>query len=103
MRTLTSPGTLMQRACGRSCIAVILMLLMNTVAEVTAQQFTYVVTNGAISITGGCQPGNAEVPNQINGVAVTSIGNSAFGGCSLLTGASLPEGLFRACPKRAVF
>ena len=44
-------------------------------------QFTYVTNNGTITITGGsggCPSGALTIPDTINGLPVTSIGDWAF-------------------------
>jgi hypothetical protein len=47
-------------------------------------QFNYTTTNGTITITGYTGPGSAvTIPSTINGLPVTSIGDSAFSGCRL--------------------
>jgi hypothetical protein len=47
-------------------------------------QFNYITNNGAITITGYTGPGGAvNIPDQINGLPVTSIGDSAFYYCNL--------------------
>ena len=46
-------------------------------------QFTFITNNGAITITGYTGPGRAvTIPDTINGLPVTSIGEMVFGNCS---------------------
>jgi hypothetical protein len=55
-------------------------------------QFTYITNNGAITITGYTGPGGAvNIPDQINGLPVTAIGNSAFGEKTNLVSVTIPD------------
>lgn len=57
-------------------------------------QFQYVITNGAISITGYTGPGGTVViPEQIECLPVRSIGAGAFGNCFSLTNLILPDSI----------
>ena len=57
-----------------------------------AQDFTYITNNGAITITQYTGPGGAvTIPDSINGLPVTSIGNFAFYTQSALTSISIPD------------
>lgn len=57
--------------------------------------FTYTIQNNSVTITGLKQnnqfSGNLLVPSKIKGKPVTSIGNSAFSGCSSLTSVTIPD------------
>lgn len=63
--------------------------------KLTYGELTYTVTDGCVEIT-GCDTGAAsvEIPSEIDGMPVTSIGNTAFYGCSL-TAIVIPEGITR--------
>ncbi|MBR1869609.1 MAG: leucine-rich repeat protein [Bacteroidales bacterium] len=56
--------------------------------------FTYSISDGTATITGYTGPGgDIEIPGEIEGYAVTEIGNSAFSGQSEITGTILPESI----------
>ena len=70
------------------------LLLLLTLRGTVEAQFAYVVTNGTITIAGYSGPGGALViPSAVNGVPVTSIGDSAFtsGNCENLTAVTIPN------------
>jgi hypothetical protein len=49
-------------------------------------------TNGTITITGYIGPGgDVTIPDTINGLPVTSIGDDAFAGCTSLTNVTIPN------------
>jgi hypothetical protein len=57
-------------------------------------QFAYSATNGAVTVTGCTGPGGAvSIRGTINGRPVTSIGESAFWGCSSLTSVTIGNGV----------
>ena len=65
------------------------MLLM--LPAIVQAQFNYITNNGTITITGYTGSGGAaSIPTTINGLPVTSIGNSAFAECSL-TNITIPN------------
>jgi len=70
-------------------IAMLLLLALPTVAHA---QFDYTTQNGTITITSGYCPGGAvTIPDTINGLPVTSIGDYAFSFCSSLTSVIIPN------------
>ena len=55
-------------------------------------EFSYTTNNGTITITGYTSPGGPlAIPSTINGLPVTSIGNSAFFNCPRLTSVTIPN------------
>jgi hypothetical protein len=88
------PQTKNLARCVRPCCltGAVLMLWRALLGEIAAQDFTYTNTNGTITITGYTGPGGAVIiPGGINGLAVTSIGNNAFGGNTTLTSVIVPN------------
>src|SRR5258708_15303861 len=70
----SGPAGLLRTAC-----ALRLMLLLLTLPAVVQAQFNYTTNNGTITITGYTGPGGAVViPETINGLPVTRIGDYAF-------------------------
>ena len=62
---------------------IVLLLLLDLPAALQAQ-FTYTINNGTITITGYTGPGGAvTIPSTIDGLPVTTIGDSAFAFCPL--------------------
>ena len=72
---------------------ILLTLLM--LPDGAEAQFTYVVNNGAVTITGGCQSGAVNIPSTIDGLPVTSIGDEAFYNCTSLTSVTIPDSVTR--------
>ena len=65
-----------------------------TYTEVAAptSDFTFVTNAGSITITGYTGPGGAvEIPSTITGLAVTAIGQQAFGNVSTVTSVIIPD------------
>jgi hypothetical protein len=57
-----------------------------------AQDFTYTTNNGTITIAGYTGPGgDVAIPSRVDGLPVTSIGDKAFAGVSVLTGVTIPD------------
>jgi len=81
------------------------LLLLLTLPSVGKAQFTYGTNNGTIMITGyNCAGGAAAIPDTINGLPVTAIGDDAFSDCASLTSVTIPgsvasiwETAFRDC------
>ncbi len=58
------------------------LLVLALITAVQAQDYTYTTNNGTITITQYTGPGGAvTIPDTINGLPVTSIGDQAFSGC----------------------
>jgi hypothetical protein len=69
-----------------------LLVLLLSLPAVAQAQFSYTVTNGAITITRYSGPGGAvAIPDNINGLPVTSIGDWAFEGGRGLTSVAIPD------------
>jgi BspA type Leucine rich repeat region (6 copies) len=70
----------------------LLGLLLFTLPAAVQAQFDYTTENGQITITGyDCSDGPAVIPSSINGLPVTTIGDSAFSGCTGLTSVTIPN------------
>jgi hypothetical protein len=73
-------------------MGMLLLVLLLALPAVAQAQFRYTVTNGAITITRYTGPGGAVVvPDSINGLPVTSIGDWAFEGGWGVTSVAIPE------------
>jgi hypothetical protein len=72
----------------------LLLLVAVGPAQAQAQDFTYTNNNGAITITGYTGPGgNVSVPSTIEGLPVTSIGDSAFFESTNIAKVTIPNGV----------
>ena len=68
-----------------------LLLLLALPGAAHGQDYTCTTSDGGITIARYSGPGGAvTIPDAINGLPVTSIGNSAFAGCSSLTSVTIP-------------
>jgi hypothetical protein len=77
-----------QRRAART--AMLLLLLMLILPAVVQAQFNYTTYNGAITITGYTGSGGAvTIPDTINSLPVTSIGDQAFYNCNSLTSVTI--------------
>ena len=86
--------------------ASILAAVLLTLPGLAQAQLSYTTTNGTITITGGCptSPGALTIPETINGLPVTSVGDRAFSHCKSLTSITIPSSVtnignqaFQAC------
>ncbi len=79
----------LRTACAIRLLPLVLLL---TPPAVVQAQFTYTTYNGTITITGyNCSGAVVTIPSRIAGLPVTSIGVSAFAGCTSLTGVTIPN------------
>jgi hypothetical protein len=70
----------------------LLLLLLLTLPAVVQAQFNYTTNNGAITITRyNCSAAVVTVPETINGLPVTGIGEWAFSFCTNLTSVIVPR------------
>jgi hypothetical protein len=90
----TNQNTLVGRL-RTACAARLLSLLLLTVPAVgQAQDYTYTINNGAITITGYYGYDSAvTIPSMIDGLPVTSIGDGAFEDCTSLTSITIPNSI----------
>jgi hypothetical protein len=76
-----------------SLSSIILAFLLPATAPAGAESldYTFVTTDGAVTITGYRGPGGpAAIPNTIDGLPVTRIADRAFFGCTIITSVSIP-------------
>ena len=72
--------------------AVALAIFTVSTGTVRAQDYTYITNNGTITITKYTgSGGDVTIPDTINGLPVTSIGDSAFSDCTSLTSITMPN------------
>jgi hypothetical protein len=78
-----------------SLVRCLQFLFFLTVPVGAQAQFTYVVTNQTVTITGytGPVPGLLAIPNFMGGYPVTGIGKAAFINCLTLTTVIIPNGI----------
>lgn len=75
----------------REGASVLLFLLLWALPATVQAQFNYLVNEGLVTITGYIGAGGAVViPTSIDGMTVTSIGNSAFSNAFSLTSVTIP-------------
>jgi len=68
------------------------LLLLLILPYMVQAQFIYTTTDGTITITGYTGPGgDVTIPDRINGLPVTSIGDHAFDSCAHLTTVTIPN------------
>lgn len=67
-------------------------ILLPTIARAESQDYTYSIIDGTVAITGYKGPGGpAIIPNTIDGLAVTSVADRAFFGCTIITSVKIPN------------
>src|SRR6266404_728558 len=70
------------------------LLLLGFTPISAKAQFTYTTNNGAITITGYSGPGGAvTIPDTINGLPVTGIGDQAYFTNSAITSVAIPNSI----------
>lgn len=76
-----------------ACVTRLLpLLLLLALPAVVQAQFNYTINNGTITITGYTGPGGAVIiPDMINALPVTIIGDYAFEQCRSLTSITIPN------------
>jgi hypothetical protein len=75
-------------------LLLLLPLVLSTLPAAVQAQFDYAITNGTVTVTRYTgSGGDVTIPDTIDGLAVTSIGDGAFFQCTSLTGVTIPHGL----------
>src|ERR1035441_6787802 len=70
------------------------LLLLLTLPATVQAQFNYTTNSGTITITKYTGPGGAvTIPDTINGLPVTSIGDHAFDSCYNMTSVTIPNSI----------
>jgi len=87
-----TPTSHAQRHAGEF-LPLMLLLMLSATAQA---QFEYSTNNGAITITRYTGPGgDVTIPNELDGLPVTSIGDVAFQDCTGLTSVVMPDSVTR--------
>lgn len=72
-------------------VALELAILTISTATVLAQDFVYITNNGTVTVMFYTGPGgDVTIPESVNGLPVTSIGDLTFFNCSALTNVTIP-------------
>ena len=89
----------------RAARTAMLLLSLLTLPAVVQAQFNYTINNGTITITGYIGPGDVVIPDTINGLPVTTIGDHAFYNNQNVASVSIPDSVttignyaFSLCP-----
>ena len=95
MNTMEKPcATSPKRTGGRFRMASAMLLLLVLSAAVPAQDFLCLTNGGSITITGYLGPGgDVTIPDTMDGLPVTSVGDLAFYKCSSLTSVTISTNL----------
>ena len=74
-------------------LLLVLSALSSSVCAGTFGDLTYEIAHGQVTITDcdGAAAGEVVIPDEIEGLPVTSIGQQAFDECSSLTSITIPE------------
>ncbi len=79
----------LRNACGRRMLPLLLLLLVPGAVQ---SQFNYTTNAGAITITGYTGPGGAvSIPDTIDFLPVSHLGERAFYGCTNVTSVTIPD------------